>query len=294
MFLELGIASAALAIMLFLFSFRLETSLRRIARKYSYLFTACSLALGVMLLHQDQEEVRESLNKWMEQSFSQRDQRSIPITYALQQDSEPMIEQFELKSAVKIDAPLLSQYPELPRGCEVTSLAMLLNYHNISADKMTLADEIKKNKEQQEIINGTIHYGHPNEGFVGDMYNLANEGFGVYHKPVADLVRQYAGDRTTDLTGKDFAYILKNLNEGQPVWVITNTQYEHLPDSQFTEWQTPQGEITVTHKEHAVLVTGYDEEFIYFNDPLNKHKKAPHSSFKEAWVQMGKQAITIK
>jgi hypothetical protein len=46
-------------------------------------------------------------------------------------------------------------------------------------------------------------------------------------------------------------------------------------------------------KEH--LVTGYDENYIYFNDPMTVEvKKTPINDFREAWIQMGKQAITLQ
>lgn len=58
-------------------------------------------------------------------------------------------------------------------------------------------------------------------------------------------------------------------------------------------WHTEDGPIEITYRQHSVLVTGYDQEYVYFNDPLNYYHKADIKHFEEAWVQMGKQAITI-
>lgn len=192
-----------------------------------------------------------------------------------------------------IDAPLFSQLPELPRGCEVTSLAMLLNHAGIKADKMTLAKQIKKNPTPYRVDNGKVFYGHPNEGFVGDMYTKTKPGYGVYHKPIKELAEMYLPNQIVDLTGQSFEEIYKYLSKGTPVWVITNTTFRVLPPSEFVEWQTPQGPIKITYREHSVLITGYDDRYIYFNDPLTgtKNKKAPKSEFINAWIQMGKQAI---
>lgn len=200
----------------------------------------------------------------------------------------------KIKDETLIDVPAVNQFPELPRGCEVTSLSMLLQHAGIQADKITLAKEIKKNPEPYNIEDGKIYFGHPNDGFVGDMYSFDNPGLGVYHKPVKELAEKYLPGSIRDLTGSDFTELKIHLSDGRPVWIITNTAYKKLSDDFFQTWHTPSGEIQITYKEHSVLLTGYDQEYMYFNDPLTgeKNKKAPIADFEEAWMQMGRQAIT--
>lgn len=205
---------------------------------------------------------------------------------------EPLI---KIKEEVLIDAPMIPQLPELPRGCEVTSLAMLLNYYGIDVDKLTLAKEIKKDKTPYKVTGGKIYFGHPNRGFVGDMYSLNKPGLGVYHKPIKELAEKYLPGKIIDLTGSSFDELKIHLSDDRPVWVIINSFYKKLPDHYFQTWHTPKGKIKITYKEHSVLVTGYDKNYVYFNDPLlgEKNRKARAKEFEEAWIQMGRQAITF-
>ncbi|WP_420842513.1 C39 family peptidase [Fervidibacillus halotolerans] len=212
----------------------------------------------------------------------------------LRTNAETSIDIVKLSDHVQLDAPVISQFPELERGCEVTSLAMLLGHAGVVVDKMELAEKIKKNPEPYERKNGLIYFGHPNDGFVGDIYTRNNPGLGVYHKPIADLAQEYLPDGSVlDITGEPFDVIKLHLSMGRPVWVIINIQYKKLDDSMFETWITPRGKIKITYHEHSVLITGYDDQFIYFNDPYDgKRKKAVAKDFIEAWEQMGSQAIT--
>ncbi|WP_442596396.1 C39 family peptidase [Neobacillus sp. D3-1R] len=188
-----------------------------------------------------------------------------------------------------IKAPHIKQMPELPRGCEVTSLAMMLEHGGIKVNKMQLAKEVQKVPYKK---NGL--YGNPYDGFIGNMYTFNAPGLGVYHGPIQDLAEKYLQNRVVNLTGHDFSYVYQMLDQGQPVWVITNSWFKRLPSSQFITWQTSTGPLRITYREHSVLVTGYDSKYIYINDPLypKANRAVKKQDFIDSWNQMGKQAIS--
>lgn len=200
----------------------------------------------------------------------------------------------KLKDDVLIEAPAISQMPELKRGCEVTSLTMLLQHAGVKVDKLTLAKEINKDPTPYRVENGSTYFGNPHKGFVGDIYSFDSPGLGVYHDPIKQLAEKYLPNKIDDITGSDFEELKIPLSDGRPIWVIINVEYRKLDDSDFETWRTPDGDVKITFKEHSVLVTGYDKDFVYFNDPLTgeKNKKAAKGDFEAAWIQMGRQAIT--
>lgn len=208
----------------------------------------------------------------------------------------PKKEATEQTAMVPINAPLINQLPELDRGCEVTSLAMLLQSAGIKVDKLTLAKQIKKDPTPFSYKNGQPYFGNPNVGFVGDMYSNLRPGYGVYHGPLAALAKNYLGNRVIDLTGKGFSAIEKQLDQGIPVVVITSITYHEVPKSEWMTWQTPDGPFKGTKKEHAVLLTGYTKNTLYFNDPLKSKKNATadRKAFLKAWAQFGSQAISYE
>ncbi|MFB4169237.1 C39 family peptidase [Virgibacillus sp. JSM 102003] len=250
---------------------------------YGIIFTITAISISAMYVNENKIVLLTAANEVFNQPAAK-----------ISRPPEPLLSQFSADKSVHLKAPHLKQLPELPRGCEVTSLAMLLQYSGVSVSKLKLAKQVKKDKTPYKQTNKGVYFGNPNNGFVGDMYSINKPGFGVYHGPIASLAREYIGiERVYDFTGKDFSVIINQLNQNRPVWVIINTSYKKLPKSQFTTWQTKDGPIDITMKEHSVLITGYNQKFIYFNDPLNRSEKAPIEEFEAAWKQMGKQAITV-
>ncbi|PEQ44350.1 hypothetical protein CN468_29735 [Bacillus cereus] len=197
----------------------------------------------------------------------------------------------EMKEATMIEnVPFIKQLPELPRGCEVTSLAMLLQYKGVQVDKMQLASEIYRVPFEQNGLRGN-----PYEGFVGNIYTKEEPGYGVYNQPIFNLAEKYVPEKVVNLTGRDVQDMYKVVSSGSPVWVIINTTFKPLAESSFETWKTSSGEVKITYFEHSVVVIGYDQNFVYVNDPLKNNPRlaVPRTEFEKAWEQMGKQAITI-
>ncbi len=204
---------------------------------------------------------------------------------------------WEFKDSVKgyslLDVPLIRQNPELPRGCEVTTLAMLLHYAGKPVDKMALAEQvIKDSTPVKKKGNQIISWGDPELGFVGNMYDMDKPGFGVYHEPLTVLANQYLKGNALDLTGGEFQDVLRFLEKGVPVLTIINSRFRPVQD--WVTWRGPQGVVRATFREHAVLLVGYDHRYVYINDPLRgyKNRKVSRFQFEKGWIQMGRQAVT--
>lgn len=188
--------------------------------------------------------------------------------------------------------PIIKQNPELPDGCEITSLAMLLKDAGFTVTKLGLVKQMKVDPTPiQWNSDGSIKYwGNPNTGFVGDITNQSI-GFGIYHTALLPLLKHYEAS-AVDLTRRPFRKIEQQIDKGRPVIVWTTTDYS-APDN-WVSWNTPLGPFRSTFSEHAVLLVGYDQHSVYVNDPLSGKAefKIAKDEFLPGWEALGRQAIS--
>ncbi|MBG9791057.1 peptidase C39 [Paenibacillus dendritiformis] len=197
------------------------------------------------------------------------------------------------KEKILLDVPLVAQNPELKYGCEVTSLAMILKYAGIQVGKMELADKVKKDPDRLQTGKGgdITHWGDPNEGFVGDITGK-QKGYAIYAEPLEDLMKKYLPGRTVNLTGQPFEHVLRHLSTGKPVVTWTTGDYK-LPD-RWESWKHGNEQITTPLDLHAVVLAGYDPDYVYLNDPLSARKavKVNKKQFIDSWHALGSQALS--
>jgi uncharacterized protein YvpB len=191
-----------------------------------------------------------------------------------------------------LTAPLVKQNPELPSGCEITSLTMLLQYYGINKNKMDLVPEMKYDPTEAKTDNegNIIYWGNPNSGFVGDITGNS-PGFGIYHTALMELLHKYV-PTAVDLTGTTFETLEQQIALGIPVEVWTTVDY--LDPVSWVEWDSPSGPIRTSFAEHAVLLVGYDQDDVYVNDPLSGQSNVQINKalFTNTWGTMGKQALS--
>ncbi|EOA8353787.1 C39 family peptidase [Enterococcus hirae] len=198
------------------------------------------------------------------------------------------------KKQVLLDVPLESQFtePALGNGCEVTSLSMLLSYYGYETSKNQLAQQLN----YVPVFNADGAHGDPNEGFVGDISG-GDWAMGVYVPPIASLAQtivktDYHTLPKTDATIND---IKKALQQGKPVWASVTLDFQVPTDTDFVTWQTNNGQVKVTPLNHACVVTGYDNDNIYVNDPYGeKNRPVAIKDFEAIFTSMGGQMLTLE
>ncbi len=188
------------------------------------------------------------------------------------------------------NVPALSQLPELPNGCEAVVATMLLNWAGVPVSKEEVADALPLGELPYVNDDGALIGSNPKDVFVGSPYEV---GYGIYHKPIADMLDQWLPGRVKDLSGIAFEDLLTIVSQGKPA-MIWATEHMDIPYLEM-EWQDEKGQLVEWYQpEHALLLTGWDDDYAYMNDPMTgKQESYALSDFKTVWEQMGSQAITL-
>ncbi|BCC15084.1 hypothetical protein BC30048_p2097 (plasmid) [Bacillus cereus] len=149
---------------------------------------------------------------------------------------------------------------DLQTGCEITAVSMMLRYTGANVDKIKLAKEMP------------YHSSNPNKGYVGNPWGDGPINT-VYPSALTGLVSKYTGS-SVNLTGSGLGSIKDRLNKKHPVvaWVGSMHGFGI----------------------HAITLTGYDNNRVYYNDPWTGEKDASMSwnSFNNKWSSKSSRALS--
>lgn len=168
------------------------------------------------------------------------------------------------------DVPYISQLPTLPTGCESAGAAMLLNYYGYTIMAEEFAASYLPTGDAPHTDESGDRVGcDPWEAFPGDPFS--ETGWGCYSTVIERAIDDFlagTGCRAERLSGVPLYRLQNYIDNNTPVMIWATIDMETPIESDV--WTVPETgrEITWVYPMHALVLTGYDENGYYFNDPL--------------------------
>ena len=187
-----------------------------------------------------------------------------------------------------IDFTAISQYPELPTGCEVTSLAMVLQHYGINIDKCDIGD---KYLDKGEV--GTVNF---YEAFEGDPRD--ENSFGCYAPVIVNAAQRILAEnnsalKVNEVTGGELESLFAYIDRGVPV-IVWGTQ-DCQPGHYSVTWNVNGEDLTWFTPEHCMVLVGYSDSAVWIADPIYGEVKVYDKEvFKSCYNSLYKQAVVIE
>lgn len=196
----------------------------------------------------------------------------------------------------QLDVPVVMQNPELPHGCEITSLTAVLNYYGVSTTKMEMASNYLL-KQPFRIVNNKKYGANPHQAYAGNPADVT-DGTYVFAAPIAKAAEQVISAkgvslRVTNVSGQSKEDILALVKKGIPVvtWVTLDLTRPRVEGG----W-TIDG-TTIFHPMyknlHAVVLTGHLVDKVVVMDPLKGYVTYKDDQFFKSYQELGEQAVAV-
>jgi uncharacterized protein YvpB len=197
---------------------------------------------------------------------------------------------------VYIDVPLIMQKPELPNGCEITSLTAVLNYYGYKTTKTEMADTYLP-KQAFSSKDGKLYGPDPNQLYAGDPRSQKG-GFYSFAAPIVKAADNYfhAKDLTgsaKDISGSTREQLIQQLNAGVPV-VVWTTLDMSKPNINYGWYLTDTGEYyEALVNLHVVVLNGYEDGKVHVMNPLQGQVTYDADVFFGSYEEMGSHALVV-
>lgn len=201
-------------------------------------------------------------------------------------------------SEVYIDVPLVMQKPELPNGCEITSLTSVLNGLGYDLSKEVMADHYLP-QEPFYKKDDKLYGADPNKAYAGNPRD--NVAWFSYAPPIIEAANkvftEFGGDYTpVDLTGSTREQIYEELEQGRPVviWVTLDLSPPKVTSSWYLNTT---GELFKAPVNlHCVVLNGYSasNNRVHVMNPLEGQVTYDADQFFASYDALGTHALVIR
>lgn len=194
------------------------------------------------------------------------------------------------------DFEIVRQMPELPTGCEITALTMMLDYYGCQADKTIMAEKYLPTvpAEFYEGEDGRIYGPDMEMNFVGDPFS---SGYICGTDAILSAADAYLADQGSSLRGKDLTGaepedLYKCVSDGIPVlvWVTIGMRER----DEVHGWYTEDGKwMSWSSNDHGAVLIGYDADTVTIADPLSGLRVYARKMFEGVFASRGSRCIIL-
>lgn len=201
-------------------------------------------------------------------------------------------------NSVYIDMANILQNPELPVGCEITALTILLNYYGFNAEKTDMAKNyLPTSWGNPKTVDGKLYKDSFYDYFIGDPFS---RGYGCFSPAIERAANSY-------ISSHGGGYTVKNISGCHP-----DTLYEYLiagtpvlcwatdgmiePEYYETWYDNATGEQLDWYlNEHCFVLAGFNiaNSTVTLNDPMKGIIDYNIDKFEVRFKQMHSQAIVL-
>lgn len=179
---------------------------------------------------------------------------------------------------------VINQNPELPTGCEVTSLTMVLNYYGYEVTNTELASN---------YLNTGSYRSNPYVNFVGSPFS--SSAYGCYSPVIVDCATSF-GANAINISYCSYSELLNYVSQGYPV-IVWGTMYMSPTKYGSSSWTDSEGNTVIWRgNEHCLVLVGYDvsADIAYLADPLTGAIESYSLKiFLQRWVEQDSQAVLV-
>ena len=210
---------------------------------------------------------------------------SLSIDGKIYQDASGQASQSHLLSVEHI-----SQYPSLPSGDEITSLAMVLRYLKYNVDECDLCDLYL----DKGPVGFTDFY-KANAGNPRDTYNSYGCLAPVIVNSATKFINANGGAHIAyDYTGYNVSELYRHVSLGSPVIVWLCDDFENTP-SISRIWVVDGKTLYLKSNMACMVLIGYDntKNTVTLSDPAGGIFSVDKDLFELRFAQMGSYAVTV-
>lgn len=200
--------------------------------------------------------------------------------------------------SVYISMDNILQNPELPVGCEITALTILLNYWGFNAEKCDMArNYLPVSSGRYKYEDGKTYKDSFYDFFIGDPFS---RGYGCFAHAIEKAANKYINDHgggytVYNISGCSPDTLYSYVKQDIPVLVwATDGMIE--PEYYETWYDIDTGEQLDWYlNEHCAVLAGFDidNNTVTLNDPMKGIKDYNIDRFETRFQQMHSQAIVI-